>query len=213
VPACQREVELADVQAHGVDARATADAFLQATRAAEDHATRAKRTAALVELEVGFLKTINVRSPLDYSLSLSPLGSRFICHEQTSYASEEAVQGPGYIDQAKEQHIKELESLVSKYKAHIAHSTRSPRACKWPVLDQGSGLGLQAFREELASEKHALQEAHRGAYHVVFSLYHHGKINTFFLLSLFLWRWNARREGRSKAEGQRKDPRARADSL
>ena len=110
MPACQREVELVDVRARRVDARATADAFLQATRAAEDHATRAKRTAALAELEVGFLKTINVRSPLDYSLSLSPLGSRFICHEQTSYASEEAVQGTGHVDQAKEQHIKELES-------------------------------------------------------------------------------------------------------
>jgi hypothetical protein len=75
VPACQREVELADVQARGVDARATADAFLQATRAAEDHATRAERTAALAELEVGFLKVPNVRSPLDYSVFLSSLGS------------------------------------------------------------------------------------------------------------------------------------------
>ena len=50
---CQREVELADVQACEVDARATADAFLQATRAVGD---RAERIAALAEQEVGFLK-------------------------------------------------------------------------------------------------------------------------------------------------------------
>ena len=64
-----REVELADVQAREVDARATADALLQATRAAEDRATRDKCTAALPEREVGF------RSLLDYSVSLSSLES------------------------------------------------------------------------------------------------------------------------------------------
>jgi mitotic spindle assembly checkpoint protein MAD1 len=58
----QREAELADVQAREVDARATADTLLQATRAAEDRAARAERTAALAEREVGFLKALNVRS-------------------------------------------------------------------------------------------------------------------------------------------------------
>jgi hypothetical protein len=91
VPACQHEVELADVQAREVDVRAAADAFLQLTCAAEERATRVERIAALAEREVGFLKALNVRLPLDYSVSLSPLGSRFICHEQTSYASKEAV--------------------------------------------------------------------------------------------------------------------------
>jgi mitotic spindle assembly checkpoint protein MAD1 len=71
----QCEAELADVQAREVDARATADALLQATRATEDHATRAERTAALAEREVGFLKALNVRSPLDCLASLSSLGS------------------------------------------------------------------------------------------------------------------------------------------
>ncbi len=71
----QREAELADVQAREVDARATADALLQATRAAEDRATRAERTAALAEREVGFLKALNVRSPLDCLTSLSSMGS------------------------------------------------------------------------------------------------------------------------------------------
>jgi hypothetical protein len=67
--------EHVDVQARDVDARATADASLQATRAAEDRATRAKRTAALATMrEVGFLKALNARPPLDYSLSVSSLG-------------------------------------------------------------------------------------------------------------------------------------------
>jgi hypothetical protein len=57
----QREAELADVQAREVDARATADALLHATRAAEDRATRAERTATLAEREVGFLQALNVR--------------------------------------------------------------------------------------------------------------------------------------------------------
>ena len=56
----QREAELAEVQTREVDARATADALLQATRAAEERATRAERTAALAEREVGFLKALNV---------------------------------------------------------------------------------------------------------------------------------------------------------
>jgi len=91
---------------------------------------------------------------------------------------------PGYIDQAKQQHIKELESLVSEYKAHVrALDTEIQELAKRPMLDQGSGL--QGLREELANEKHALQ-AHRGTSRVVFSLHHHGKINTPSLLSLFL---------------------------
>jgi mitotic spindle assembly checkpoint protein MAD1 len=138
---CQHEAELAAVQAREVDARATADAPLQATRAAEDRATRDKRTAALARREVGFLKALNVRPPRDYSLSLSSLGSWSICHERTSYASEEAVQSSSYIDEAKEQHIKELESLVSKYKAHIRSlDMEVQELAKRPMLDKGSGL-------------------------------------------------------------------------
>jgi len=71
----QREAELADVQAREVDACATADALLRATRAAEDRATRAERTGAPAEREVGFLKALNVRSPLDCLTSLSSMGS------------------------------------------------------------------------------------------------------------------------------------------
>ena len=56
------EAELADVQAREVDARATVDALVQATRAAEDRATRAERAAALSEREVGFLQALNVCS-------------------------------------------------------------------------------------------------------------------------------------------------------
>ena len=64
------------------------------------------------------------------------------------------------MDQAKEQHINELESLVSDYKAHIrALDMEVQELAKRPVLDQGSGL--QGLREELANEKHALQEACR----------------------------------------------------
>ncbi len=55
------EAELADAQTREVDARATADTLLQAGRAAEDRATRAERTAALSEREVGFLQALNVR--------------------------------------------------------------------------------------------------------------------------------------------------------
>ena len=72
---CQREAVLVDAQAREVDARATADALLQATRAAEDRATRVERTAALAEREVGFLKALNVRSPLDCLACLPSLGS------------------------------------------------------------------------------------------------------------------------------------------
>jgi mitotic spindle assembly checkpoint protein MAD1 len=82
-------------------------------------------------------------------------GKLIIRHEQTSYASKEAVQGPSHVDQAKEQHIKELESLVSEYKSHIrALETEIQELAKRPVLDQGSSL--QALREELANEKHTL---------------------------------------------------------
>jgi hypothetical protein len=97
------------------------------------------------------------------------------------------VQDPGYIDEAKERHIEELESLVSEYKAHI-HSldTEVQELAKRPVLDQDPGL--QGLREELADERHALQEAHRGTSRVVFSFDHHGKIDTF---SYFVFSYSA----------------------
>jgi len=56
VTLCQREVELADVQACEVDAHTTANAFLQATCTMGDRATQAEHIAALAEQEVGFLK-------------------------------------------------------------------------------------------------------------------------------------------------------------
>jgi len=72
----QREAELAEVQARELDARATADAFLQASRAAEERATRAERTAALVAREVEFLKALNVcpRPPLEHFMVSFPSG-------------------------------------------------------------------------------------------------------------------------------------------
>jgi len=78
--------------------------------------------------------------------------------QATRAASEEALQGSSYIDEAKEQHIKELESLVSKYKADIRSlDMEVQELAKRPVLDQGSGL--QVLREELTNEKHSVQEA------------------------------------------------------
>jgi len=77
-----------------------------------------------------------------------------------SYASEEATQGSGHIDQANEQHIKDLDALVNECKAHIrALEAEIQELAKRPVLDQGSGL--QALRDELSKEKNALQEARR----------------------------------------------------
>jgi hypothetical protein len=56
------EAELADAQMREVDARATAETLLHAARVAEDRATRAERSVALSEREVGFLQALNVRS-------------------------------------------------------------------------------------------------------------------------------------------------------
>ncbi|KAH9031164.1 MAD-domain-containing protein [Lactarius hengduanensis] len=134
----QREAELADVRAREVDARATADALLQETRAAEDRATRAERAAALAEREIGFLQALNA-----------------------SYASEEAAQGTGHVDQAKEEHVRELDALVGEYKARMhALETEIQELAKRPALDQGTGL--QALRDDLTNETHALQDARRG---------------------------------------------------
>ncbi|KAH9979345.1 hypothetical protein BGW80DRAFT_1455049 [Lactifluus volemus] len=133
----QREAELAEALAREVDARATADAHLQASRAAEDRALRAERAAALVEREVGFLQALNA-----------------------SYVSEEATHGTGQIDEATEQHVKDLEVLVGEYKAHIhTLETEIQELAKRPALDQGPGI--QDLRDELADEKLALQEARR----------------------------------------------------
>jgi len=88
---CQHELQPADAQAHKVDGRTTADALLQAIRAAEDCPMRAECTAALTEWDVGFLKALNIHSPLDCLVSLSS-GKLIILHEQMSYTSEEAMQ-------------------------------------------------------------------------------------------------------------------------
>jgi hypothetical protein len=75
--------------------------------------------------------------------------------------SEEATHGTGQIDEATEQHVKDLEGLVSEYKGNIhTLETEIQELAKRPALDQGSGI--QALREELADEKLALQEARRG---------------------------------------------------
>jgi hypothetical protein len=100
----QREAELTDTQACKVAARATADALLQAIRTVKDHAARAERTITFAEREVGFLKVLNVRSP--FALYLSGGSSiRNVDSPVTNRRAKETSQGPGYIDQAKEQHI------------------------------------------------------------------------------------------------------------
>ena len=51
------------------------------------------------------------------------------------------MQGAGYIDQAKEWHIKELESEMSRYEVHIRSlNTEVQELATHPMLDQGSGL-------------------------------------------------------------------------
>ena len=52
--------------------------------------------------------------------------------------------------------------LVGEYKAHI-HTLEAEiqELAKRPALEQGAGL--QALRDELTNEKHALQEARLGA--------------------------------------------------
>ena len=78
------------------------------------------------------------------------------------------MQGPGYIDQAKEQHIKELESEVSKYEAHIySLDTEVQELAKQPMLDQG--LGLQVLREELSNESMRFKK-HTGVCHIIFTM-------------------------------------------
>jgi hypothetical protein len=75
--------------------------------------------------------------------------------------SEEATHGTGQIDEATEQHVKDLEVLVGEYKAHIhTLETEIQELAKRPALDQGPGI--QDLRNELADEKLALQEARRG---------------------------------------------------
>jgi hypothetical protein len=50
---------------------------------------------------------------------------------------------------------------VSEHKAHVrALEAEIQELAKRPVLDHSSGL--QALRDELSNEKHALQEARRG---------------------------------------------------
>ncbi|KAH8978120.1 MAD-domain-containing protein [Lactarius hatsudake] len=89
------------------------------------------------EREIGFLQALNA-----------------------SYASEEAAQGTGHVDQAKEQHVRELEALVDEYKGRTrALETEIQELAKRPALNQGTGL--QALRDDLTNEKHALQEARR----------------------------------------------------
>ena len=54
---------------------------------------------------------------------------------------------------------------MSEYKANMrALETEIRELAKRPVLDHGSGL--QALRDELSNEKHALQEARRGTFTV-----------------------------------------------
>ena len=72
---------------------------------------------------------------------------------------------------------------MSEYKAHTrALETEVEELAKRPVLDHGSGL--QALREELANEKHAVKEARRGTSRCL----QYRKTNTFpdllFILAL-----------------------------
>jgi hypothetical protein len=74
-----------------------------------------------------------------------------------SYASEEAMQGAGNVDQAKEEQVRKLEALVGKYKVQMhTLETEIQELAKRPALNQGAGL--QAMHDKLTNEKHTLQE-------------------------------------------------------
>src|SRR5258708_7319809 len=106
------------------------------------------------------------------------------------------------MDQAKEQHIKDLEALVSEYKSHVlALGTEIQELAKRPALDHVSGL--QALRDELSNEKTALREARRGMSPptIVPPCLTHGT------------NLSAGREGRDDGKGQREDRRAGTDAV
>lgn len=115
-----------------------------------------------------------------------------------SYASEQAKQGPCYISQAKEQHIK-----LSEYTAHIR--ALETELAKRPVLEQGSGM--QYLREELAIERSMRFKRQTEAGHVILIM---GKL-IHFPTSLSPLE-PKEKEGPTKHDGGQ-DRRARADPL
>jgi hypothetical protein len=115
-----------------------------------------------------------------------------------SYASEQAKQGPCYISQAKEQHIK-----LSEYTAHIR--ALETELAKRPVLEQGSGM--QYLREELAIERSMRFKRQTEARHVILTM---GKLMNF---PIFSFTFSAGREVGSNEARRGQDRRARVDPL
>ncbi|TFY54359.1 hypothetical protein EVG20_g9734 [Dentipellis fragilis] len=133
----RREAELADANDRNNEAAETIAELQHEGKRQKEKARRLEQAVALAEREAGFLKALNA-----------------------SYASEDAANGTGNVDQAKEQQIKDLEALLEDYKLTTSALESEVEALSArPSAPQGPQY--HDLKEHLEKEQQAVRDAQK----------------------------------------------------
>ncbi|KDQ58198.1 hypothetical protein JAAARDRAFT_129691 [Jaapia argillacea MUCL 33604] len=119
----QREAELADAQRRESESHGSLEKLQSEVRVSKDIIAKKDHKVTLAEREVGFLQAL-----------------------VASYSAEEAGQEDGNVDEAKTQHIQDLESLLAEFKTRIRVLERE--------IDSLGGDPALLGKVQSASEKH-----------------------------------------------------------
>ncbi|KAI0031025.1 MAD-domain-containing protein [Vararia minispora EC-137] len=132
----QREAELQDERAVVLELRASLDESNQRERAAAETIAQLEQSVALAEHEVGFLQKFNA-----------------------SFTLEAASHDASMVDEAKEQHVKNLEELLEQYKSRTHELETEMNNLKSRAVSTGASPSVRALREELEKEREAARDA------------------------------------------------------
>ncbi|KAI0317816.1 MAD-domain-containing protein [Amylostereum chailletii] len=132
----RREAELEEWRTRDLEARAAIEEAQNNERVLRDKIARLEQSTALAEREVGFLQAFNA-----------------------SYASEAAAQDHHVADEAKDQQIKNLETLLQEQKGRIRALENEVDELGRRPTAPNAGSSLQQLRDELHKERQAAHEA------------------------------------------------------
>ncbi|ETW76357.1 hypothetical protein HETIRDRAFT_460753 [Heterobasidion irregulare TC 32-1] len=136
----RREADLTDAQDRDVEKEEALEDLQREKRVLLDKIAHLERDAALAEREVGFLQALNA-----------------------SYSAEQSAQGADSIDKAKDEQIRQLESLLQDYKSRTQELEGELDELSHRPLPatEKQGPRLQELKEALEKDRQALKEVQK----------------------------------------------------
>jgi mitotic spindle assembly checkpoint protein MAD1 len=153
----RRKAEISDLERREAETRQTVESLESDVRFLKEKVDRREHRAILAEREVGFLQALVV------SVSSVRTATVIIQLSQASFTAEEATQDGAIIDEAKNQHVQQLEALLHEYKSEVSKLTKEIDALGGDSSSLGQGRSRQDLSADIEQERQSKLEMRKGA--------------------------------------------------